>query len=149
MSLLSWNCQGSGRSLSSTTTSHLARLITSTHAQVIFVSETKSAHITKSQLISRYSLHDAHVVPAAGQSGGLWLMWKDDVELTIVQDSHHLILVRGIYKASNLNFNLICMYGDPHHVHTTSIWQEVASFVMGNPSIPTIYGGSKQYHACE
>ncbi|GJN13519.1 hypothetical protein PR202_gb00232 [Eleusine coracana subsp. coracana] len=33
------------------------------------------------------------------------------------------------------------MYGDPHHVHTTTISQEVASFVMDNPNIPTFCMG--------
>ncbi|GJN35577.1 hypothetical protein PR202_gb24367 [Eleusine coracana subsp. coracana] len=140
-SLLSWNCQSSGPSLSSTTLTHLARLISSTRVQVIFISETRSVHITKSQLISHYSLQDAHVVPAAGQSGGLWLMWKDDVDLTITYDSHHLILAQGVFKTINQTFNLVCMYGDPHHVKTTSIWQEVASFMLQNQNIPTFCMG--------
>ncbi|GJN05669.1 hypothetical protein PR202_ga23319 [Eleusine coracana subsp. coracana] len=94
MSLLSWNCQGLGRSLSSPTT-NLARLIISIRAQVIFVSETRSINTTRTQLINRFSIHEAHVIPAAGQSGGLWLMWKDDVSLTVDQDSHYLILAQG------------------------------------------------------
>ncbi|GJM98877.1 hypothetical protein PR202_ga15925 [Eleusine coracana subsp. coracana] len=92
MSLLSWNCQRSGRSLSSPTSNHLGRLIVSTRAQLIFVSETRSVNTTRTQLINRFSMHEAHVIPVAGQSRGLWLMWKDDVSLTVVQDSHYLIL---------------------------------------------------------
>ncbi|GJM87852.1 hypothetical protein PR202_ga03847 [Eleusine coracana subsp. coracana] len=141
MSLLSWNCQGSGRSLSSTTSMHLARFISSIHTQVIFVSETRSVNISKSRLINCFSLHNAHVVPAADQSGGLWLMWKDDIDLTITHDSHHLILAEGVYKTSNQTFNLVCMYGDPHHLKTTSIWQDVATFVLGNLNIPTFCMG--------
>ncbi|GJM93093.1 hypothetical protein PR202_ga09619 [Eleusine coracana subsp. coracana] len=91
MSHLSWNCQGSGRSLSSPTANHLARLKLSTKAQIIFISETRSSRITKTHLINRYSVVDSYVVPSEGQSGGLWLMWNDDVSISVVQSSHHLI----------------------------------------------------------
>ncbi|GJN13559.1 hypothetical protein PR202_gb00276 [Eleusine coracana subsp. coracana] len=137
MSHLSWNCQGSGRSLSSPTATHLARLIASTKAQVIFVSETRSDKISRTQLINRFYVLDSHIVPARGQSGGLWLMWNDHVSLSIVHSSHHLILAKGFLKPSNQHYNLVCMYGDPHHLKTTTIWEEVATFMLDNPGIPT------------
>jgi len=42
MSLLSWNCRGTGGSLCSPKMLHLSRLIASTKAQVIFISETRN-----------------------------------------------------------------------------------------------------------
>ncbi|GJM98876.1 hypothetical protein PR202_ga15924 [Eleusine coracana subsp. coracana] len=33
------------------------------------------------------------------------------------------------------------MYGDPHHLNTTSIWQEVEAFVLMNPNLPTFCMG--------
>lgn len=68
-------------------------------------------------------------------------MWKDEVDLTIIKDSHHLILAKGVFRNSSKTFNLVCMYGDPHHVKTTSIWQEVAGFMQENPNIPTFCMG--------
>jgi len=52
MSLLAWNCQGSGGSLGNPKMLHLARLITSTNVQVIFVSETRNSRLTRSDLIA-------------------------------------------------------------------------------------------------
>jgi hypothetical protein len=74
MTILSWNCQGSGGRLSNSKMVHLACLMTSTNSQVSFISETRSSTITRTSLINRFNAYDAFVVPAIGQSGGLWLI---------------------------------------------------------------------------
>lgn len=79
MSLLAWNCRGSGMCLYSSTMTHLARLLISTKAHLIFLSETRNSKITPTALINHFNTHDAFVVPAQGLSGGLWLMWHDEV----------------------------------------------------------------------
>ncbi|GJN11104.1 hypothetical protein PR202_ga29271 [Eleusine coracana subsp. coracana] len=79
---------------------------------------------------------NSHVVPATGQSGGLWLMWNDKVDLSIISSCHHLILANGIYKPTNQNYKLVCIYCDPHHQRTTEIWEEVHNFVLASPDIP-------------
>lgn len=40
------------------------------------------------------------------------------------------------YNAST--FNLVCLYDDPHHQHTNSIWQDVFSFVTDTQDRPTL-----------
>ena len=84
MSLLAWNCQGSGGSLDSAKMKHLSRLIASTNAQVIFISETKNSSITSSDLINRFNLDNAHIVSADGLSGGLWVMSRSEVQVEVV-----------------------------------------------------------------
>jgi hypothetical protein len=71
MSFLAWNCRGYGGSLGSSKMLHLDRLIKSTNAQVIFISETRNSRITNTALINRFQVDHAHVVPSQGQSGGL------------------------------------------------------------------------------
>ena len=71
MTHLAWNCRGAGGNLHSSTMSHLSRLLLSTKAQVCCISETRSSTISKTSLKNHFRLHDAHVVPSAGQSGGL------------------------------------------------------------------------------
>lgn len=77
---------------------------------------------------------DTYIVPPEGRSGGLWLMWNDDIDLTILHSSHHYILAQCVYKPGNQMYNLVCMYGDPHHLKTDSIWQDVSSFVFAYPN---------------
>jgi hypothetical protein len=72
---------GSGGSLRSSIIQHLARLIKSTHTQVTFVLETRNSKITATQLVNFFPIKDSFVVPAAGLSGGLWVLWTDDVDL--------------------------------------------------------------------
>lgn len=71
MSLLAWNCQGVGGSLDSAKMRHLARLISSTDAQVIFISETRNSRFNKKDLMNRFNLENAYIVSAEGLSGGL------------------------------------------------------------------------------
>ena len=138
MSLLSWNCRGSGGSLRSRKMQHLARLMSSTHAQVTFVSETRTSRIHASQLSNHFQVSDSFVVPAVGLSGGLWVMWTDDVDVNIVSSSHYYVLAFVVNRATAVSFNLVCMYGDPHHQHTNDIWHDVEAFVVQSQDSPTL-----------
>ena len=109
MSLLSWNCRGSGGSLRSRKMQHLARLMSSTHSQVTFISETRNSHITANDLTDHFHVSDSFVVLAIGLSGGLWLMWNDDVDVDIISSSHYYVLACVVQKSRVHSFNLVCV----------------------------------------
>lgn len=138
MTLLSWNCRGSGGSLGSSKMQHLARLINSTNAQVIFISETRNSSITNKSLKRRFGVDHAYIVPAQGQSGGLWLLVKQEVEVDVVSVSQFFLIALCVHKPSMKKFGLVCMYGDPHHQKTSSIWAQVQSFVATYPNLPML-----------
>jgi len=115
---------------------HLARLITTTKSQVCFISETRNSTISRISLINKFNAADAFVVPAIGQSGGLWLIWKQDVSVNIVHQSQHFIFVVCYNKLDNHQFGLICMCGDPHHRLLENIWMQVYSFVQAHNDMP-------------
>jgi hypothetical protein len=100
MTHLVWNCQGSGDSLRSSTINHLARLLASTKAQVCFLIETRNSSITKTAIKNRFNYKEAFVVPAQGQSGGLWLIWSDEVDITVIDHSHNFIFALCINKTT-------------------------------------------------
>ena len=75
---------------------HLARMISSTKPQVTFVSEIKSSKIKPSDLVTRFSMCDSFVVPSRRRSGGLWLMWTDDLHVVIHTAGFHVILATCI-----------------------------------------------------
>lgn len=81
MTFLAWNCRGSGGSLRSPKMVHLTRLLTSTRAQVCFISETRNSSIKRSSIVNRFNASDALVVPSQGQSGGFWLFWNHEINL--------------------------------------------------------------------
>lgn len=68
-------------------------------------------------------------------------MWNDEVDLSIINSSHHLILAKAMSKPRNKQYNLVCIYGDPHHHRTAEIWEEGSHFVFGSPDIPTFCMG--------
>ena len=71
MKFIGWNCRGKGKSLfNSNKMDYLAKMMRSTDAQVIFVSETRSAKCTTADLNNRFSIHASFVVPSVGLSGG-------------------------------------------------------------------------------
>ena len=120
---------------------HLARLISSTHAQVTFISETRNSRVTADDLTDHFHMCNSFVAPAIGLSGGLWVMWSDDVDVDIVSSSHYYILASVVQKSNASSFNLVCVYGDPHHKKTNSIWNDVLSFIMQNQGKPTLCMG--------
>ena len=91
-----------GRDLGSAKMCHLARMVDSTKAQVIFVSETKSSKIKPADLITRFNMNDSFVLPSRKRAGGLWLMWSDDLQLTMHSSNFYLILAIVTIRASNL-----------------------------------------------
>lgn len=86
-------------------------------------------------------MHDSYIVPAAGLSGGLWLLWNDEVDLQAVHSTHFYILAKCVHKPTSMNFNLVCIYGNPHHQQTSLIWQDVSTFVLAGPDTPTFCMG--------
>jgi hypothetical protein len=76
---------------------HLARLIVSTNAQVAFVSETRNSRFTRFDLLNQFNAKAVHIVPAQGQSGGLWLLSKHGVQLDVLESSHHFFAL-CLYK---------------------------------------------------
>jgi hypothetical protein len=92
----------------------------STGAQVTFVSETRSSKCTASQLKARFNLTGSFVVPSEGLSGGLWLMWTDEILLSVKFSNRYLILAVAQHIPTNVDFVLACVYGDPHHRFTTT-----------------------------
>jgi endonuclease/exonuclease/phosphatase family metal-dependent hydrolase len=115
---------------------HLSRLLVSTRAQVCFISESRNSSITKTAIKNHFNLNDAFVVPAQGQSGGLWLIWNDEVHITVVDHSQNFIFALCINKTSMHQYGLVCIYGDPHHRTTSVIWQHVLDFVTQNHNLP-------------
>ena len=103
MKALGWNCGGMGKSLSSEKMMHLARMVHSAKPQVIFISEIKSSKVNSAAINARINMADSFVVPSHSRSGGLWLMWSDELQVTVHSSSFHIILATAVLTSSNLS----------------------------------------------
>jgi hypothetical protein len=113
----------------------------STKSLVCFISETRTTSVARSSLINRFNAFDAFLVPAVGQSGGLWLIWTDDISLSVVDQSQYFIFALCNNHLDNKHFGLVCLYGDPHHHNTSTIWMQVMDFVVNNSGLPILCTG--------
>jgi hypothetical protein len=110
----------------------------SAKAQVTFISEIKSSKVKSVDLVTRFNMSDSIVVPSRRRSGGLWLMWTADLQVSVHTANFHVILATVVNSTSNKQFGLVCIYGDPYHRETNHIWEQVAAFVYDNSNLPLL-----------
>ena len=104
MKAIAWNCRGMGRGLGSERMLYLANLMRSTQARVTFVSEIKSSKVCSIDLVNRFDVSNAFVVPSRRTAGGLWQMWNNELKVTVHVATSHYILANVIHVASGVNF---------------------------------------------
>jgi exonuclease III len=88
MRIMSWNCRGLGNPL---TVRELCRLVKQKRPVMVFLMETK---IRKSKMeIIRCKLHfeNMFVVDSMGKSGGMALIWGEEVSVRVQNFSHRHI----------------------------------------------------------
>ena len=79
MTTLAWNCQGLGIPQS---VQALKDLVRAEDPMLVFVAETKASISQMKKHKNEINQHlQALIVPSDGKSGGLALMWKEDVDV--------------------------------------------------------------------
>lgn len=90
MNLLPWNCRGSGGTIVAT----LNRYLHCTGAQIAFISETRCGAKIAEKRIKSMLLCNHIIVPSVGLSGGLWLVWCDQIKVQSIETDRNLIVAR-------------------------------------------------------
>ncbi|KAJ4755626.1 DNAse I-like superfamily protein [Rhynchospora pubera] len=125
MSILSWNCRGSG---GDATILSLARYLHSSRACLAFISETKCSFSQATTRISRLPLRNAEIIPSVGKSGGIWLLWNDDAIVDVVERSHFFLFAKIKLNYANEPWLLGAIYGHPNPMVQNYIWDRVTHY---------------------
>jgi hypothetical protein len=96
---------------------HLPQFLNECAGNLFFVSETRNAKFTTKSMMNRFNVDKAHVVPAQGQSGGLWLLNRN-VDLEVVAAATTLrCFMCSSEKPEEVCFNLYVWWSpsSPNH----------------------------------
>lgn len=120
MNILRWNCRGSGGRATLPT---LKQYLLSTRAHLAFVSETKCEYNIAIKRIASLQLPNFEIIQSFGKSGGLWLLWCDDIRVTMLEKSFYYMFVKIENVLGSWLLGLI--YGDLHHVVMSYIYEHI------------------------
>lgn len=112
ISTIAWNCQG----LSNVeTTNSLKDLLDRSNPDIIFLSETKQQNKEMHNIVRKIHVYNYWLVPPRGTAGGLCLLWKNNIQITILEYDHNYINVNVNSNNSNITeWMLTCFYGSPY-----------------------------------
>lgn len=136
MSTLSWNCRGSG----GTTGYTLKRYLRCTKAGLAFISETRCNTKVAEKRIKDLPLCNSIVVASQGQSGGLWMIWSDDYEVTLIQKTKNFIATVVRLKGTQEKWLCCGVYGDPNRSENQAIWDRLEIIFDGFDGPACLFG---------
>ncbi|KAJ4774650.1 Endonuclease/exonuclease/phosphatase family protein [Rhynchospora pubera] len=115
--------------------STLARYLHSTKASLGFFCETKCSVQQATRRIRRLPLKNYEIVPSAGLSGGLWLLWDDNLLVSVLERSNFFIFSSIKKHVDDDPWILGAIYGDPNGRVLGYIWDRI-SFYANSHHIP-------------
>ena len=138
MSVFTWNCQGaSDKKFPSIFKSYVA-----TYKPIIVaLLEPRVSGTSADRVIRRLGFHNSHRVEANGFSGGIWLLWRDSVQVTVI--ANHSQFIHSEVRLNSINappFILTVVYGFPHPTYRRFLWQDLQPFAP-DPTTPWLLSG--------
>ncbi|KAK6146582.1 hypothetical protein DH2020_020451 [Rehmannia glutinosa] len=134
MNILSWNCRGLGNPR---TIRELRELIRIKSPHLVFLCETKSNHSSIDKLKNSLNLHGISV-ESNGRSGGLALLWRKNIQVSLRVFSSHFIDVNC--TTSNTTVRITGVYGEPNVSRRRNFWNFFKSISSADPSPWVCFG---------
>ena len=136
MKCILWNCRGANKPQFRRSIRYLVKKF---RTDILAVFETHAGGEAASRICRGLGFGNSFRVDACGQSGGLWLLWRDELgNLEVVKSSDQFIHARIGSGAEVIN--LIVVYAAPTPSRRSGLWA-VLEEVISNADGPVFVGG--------
>ncbi|XP_019191691.1 PREDICTED: uncharacterized protein LOC109186215 [Ipomoea nil] len=119
MSLLSWNCRGIGNP---ETVQVLVDLVHKRKPVLIFLMETLSNSDSMLSIKQRLGWHGCFTVDPVGRGGGLALLWKEEITVTVTSSSLNHIDTEIQLEGSDAKWRFTGFYGISDRTRRVESW---------------------------
>lgn len=120
MRIMSWNCQGLGRS-QDLTIPHLKEIRKKYFPEMIFLMETKQKKELVVDLQVSLGYDRVFQVEPNGLSGGLALLWKREVSVVVKFADKNVVDCAILYGGYSLCVSFV--YGEPSQIGKDKVWE--------------------------
>ncbi|XP_019178992.1 PREDICTED: uncharacterized protein LOC109174182 [Ipomoea nil] len=140
MDCLLWNCQGaSGRPFRRT----LKHILQVYKPNILGLFEPKVSGDQANRICSQLGFSDWVRVEAVGFSGGIWVLWKDPVRISIVFTHPQFVLLH-VQQDGQPPWVFAPVYGSPTHHLRRRLWHDLSQSKRG-PLGPWLVAGDFNY----
>lgn len=126
MSFIIWNCQGAG----SKEFVRAARMFIKSHnPSIMGLLETKISGETANTVCKKLNFSNWTRIEAIGYSGGIWILWKDEIYVMVSYIHPQFAVLDVCYKGKR--WNLVVVYASPDYQLRNKLWFDLNKERLG------------------
>lgn len=127
MKIISWNCQ---RAASKRFMRAAMHFIKKYRPSCFCLLETKMSGQGAGDVCFRLGFDHWIRVEAVGMSGGIWVLWKDELNITVIR-THPQFMLFNISDHKRNTWDMAVVYGSPSNMLRRKLWRDLRSTSCG------------------
>ena len=116
-----WNCQGANDNNFRRT---MRCFIKQYKPNVLVILETRISGIKADRVIKNMGFGRSHQIEAEGFSGGIWIMWTEEVAVLIRQNNLQFVHIE-VSSPNRNQFMFTVVYGSPNFKERQTLWSKL------------------------